>query len=260
VKARKEKKVKLFWEELKNGGPFRKLFLVGAEYLLIYGVVKEMYEKIVLHEDVAIQLIIFNTLWVLAVGYGTKEYLKCRCRCLPVSRWLNVSELKKSLEKETFQKVAPKTWSSEKWLCVDGHYYPKNIIVYMGGWNHPTERSGTNLKIRTILGEDIIEYGYFPIYKPTFGPNRGKWVDNYPMLDALIPLTEMIPDRIQKRHAYDFVEPSMKKMYEEYMKTHSVTELVETTELLDAYVAEFMRWEDLRHWKKSKKNTRGERK
>lgn len=181
-------------------------------------------------------------------------------RCLPVSRWLNVSELKKSLEKETFQKVAPKTWSSEKWLCVDGHYYPKNIIVYMGGWNHPTERSGTNLKIRTILGEDIIEYGYFPIYKPTFGPNRGKWVDNYPMLDALIPLTEMIPDRIQKRHAYDSVEPSMKKMYEEYMKTHSVTELIETTELLDAYVAEFMRWEDLRHWKKSKKNTRGERK
>ena len=156
--------------------------------------------------------------------------------------------------------MAPKTWSSEKWLCVDGHYYPKNIIVYMGGWNHPTERSGTNLKIRTILGEDIIEYGYFPIYKPTFGPNRGKWVDNYPMLDALIPLTEMIPDRIQKRHAYDSVEPSMKKMYEEYMKTHSVTELIETTELLDAYVAEFMRWEDLRHWKKSKKNTRGERK
>lgn len=92
VAAMKEKKVKLFWEELKNGGPFRKLFLVGAEYLLIYGVVKEMYEKIVLHEDVAIQLIIFNTLWVLAVGYGTKEYLKCRCRCLPVSRWLNVSE------------------------------------------------------------------------------------------------------------------------------------------------------------------------
>ena len=86
VAAMKEKKVKLFWEELKNGGPFRKLFLVGAEYLLIYGVVKEMYEKIVLHEDVAIQLIIFNTLWVLAVGYGTKEYLKCRCRCLPVSR------------------------------------------------------------------------------------------------------------------------------------------------------------------------------
>ena len=239
MKARKEKKVKLVWEELKNGGPFRKLFLVGAEYLLIYGVVKEMYEKIVLHEDVAIQLIIFNTLWVLAVGYGTKEYLKCRCRCLPVSRWLNVSELKKSLEKETFQKVAPKTWSSEKWLCVDGHYYPKNIIVYMGGWNHPTERSGTNLKIRTILGEDIIDY---------------------PMLDALIPLTEMIPDRIQKRHAYDSVEPSMKKMYEEYMKTHSVTELIETTELLDAYVAEFMRWEDLRHWKKSKKNTRAERK
>ena len=37
------------------------------------------------------------------------------------------------------------------------------------------------------------------------------------------------------------------------MKTHSVTELIETTELLDAYVAEFMRWEDLRHWKKSKK-------
>ena len=55
MKARKEKKVKLVWEELKNGGPFRKLFLVGAEYLLIYGVVKEMYEKIVLHEDVAIQ-------------------------------------------------------------------------------------------------------------------------------------------------------------------------------------------------------------
>ena len=55
VAAMKEKKVKLFWEELKNGGPFRKLFLVGAEYLLIYGVVKEMYEKIVLHEDVAIQ-------------------------------------------------------------------------------------------------------------------------------------------------------------------------------------------------------------
>lgn len=60
VAARKEKKVKLVWEELKNGGPFRKLFLVGAEYLLIYGVVKEMYEKIVLHEDVAIQLIIYN--------------------------------------------------------------------------------------------------------------------------------------------------------------------------------------------------------
>lgn len=85
----KEKKVKLFWEELKNGGPFRKLFLVGAEYLLIYGVVKEMYEKIVLHEDVAIQLIIFNTLWVLAVGYGTKEYLKCQ---MPLSAGIKVAE------------------------------------------------------------------------------------------------------------------------------------------------------------------------
>lgn len=124
----KEKKVKLFWEELKNGGPFRKLFLVGAEYLLIYGVVKEMYEKIVLHEDVAIQLIIFNTLWVLAVGYGTKEYLKCRCRCLPVSRWLNVSELKKSLEKETFQKVAPKNMVVRKmavcgWTLLSKEYH-----------------------------------------------------------------------------------------------------------------------------------------
>jgi len=84
VKARKEKKVKLVWEELKNGGPFRKLFLVGAEYLLIYGVVKEMYEKIVLHEDVAIQLIIFNTLWVLAVGYGTMP--------MPLSAGIKVAE------------------------------------------------------------------------------------------------------------------------------------------------------------------------
>ena len=42
------------------------------------------------------------------------------------------------------------------------------------------------------------------------------------------------------------------------MAPHSVTELIETTELLDAYVAEFMRWEDLRHWKKQK--NRGERK
>lgn len=253
MKARKEKKVKLVWEELKNGGPFRKLYLVGAECLLIYCLVKDMYEKIVLHEDVPIILIVEYVVLVLAVGYGTKEYLKCRCRCLPVSRWLNVSELKKSLEKETFQKVAYKIWSSEKWLCVDGHYYPKNIIVYMGGWTSSTSRSGTKLKIRTILGEDIIEYGYYPIYQPDFGRNRGKLVDNYPMLDALIPLTEMIPDRAQKWNAYTSVRPSMKKMYEEYMKTHSVTELIETTELLDAYVAEFMRWEDLRHWKKSPK-------
>ena len=88
MKARKEKKVKLVWEELKNGGPFRKLFLVGAEYLLIYGVVKEMYEKIVLHEDVAIQLIIFNTLWVLAVGWNKRIFEML----MPLSAGIKVAE------------------------------------------------------------------------------------------------------------------------------------------------------------------------
>ncbi len=42
-----------------------------------------------------------------------------------VSAGIKVAEcfgIKKSLEKETFQKVAYKIWSSEEWLCVDGHY------------------------------------------------------------------------------------------------------------------------------------------
>lgn len=105
--------------------------------------------------------------------------------------------------------------------------------------------------VYTILGENIIEYGYDIIYTPFRGKNRGKRIIKYPILDALLPITEMIPDRRQQRNAYDSVKPSMKKMYEEYMKTHSVTELIETTELLEAYMAEFQRWEDLRHWKKS---------
>ena len=89
VAAMKEKKVKLFWEELKNGGPFRKLFLVGAEYLLIYGVVKEMYEKIVLHEDVAIQLIIFNTLWGVGSRIWNKRIFEMP---MPLSAGIKVAE------------------------------------------------------------------------------------------------------------------------------------------------------------------------
>lgn len=135
---------------------------------------------------------------------------------------------------------------------MDGHYYPKNMIVYMDGWSPAgTQLGEARLLVYTILGENIIEYGYDIIYTPFRGKNRGKRIIKYPILDALLPITEMIPDRRQQRNAYDSVKPSMKKMYEEYMKTHSVTELIETTELLEAYMAEFQRWEDLRHWKKS---------
>lgn len=45
--------------------------------------------------------------WKVGMTYATIQYLKRPYRCLPVSRWLNVSELKKSLEKETFQKIEP---------------------------------------------------------------------------------------------------------------------------------------------------------
>ena len=154
--------------------------------------------------------------------------------------------------------MAYKIWSSEKWLCVDGHYYPKNIIVYMGAKNC-SRGPGLYLKVHTILGENILEYGYDTVYRVWYGKRRGEYINKYPMLDALLPITEMIPDRCQQENAYDSVRPSMKKMYEEYMKTHSVTELIETTELLEAYMAEFQRWEDLRHWKKSPKKVKKKR-
>ena len=59
-------------------------------------------------------------------------------------------------------------------------------------------------------------------------------------------------------HAYVYLEFLILACTIYILAPHSVTELIETTELLDAYVAEFMRWEDLRHWKKQK--NRGERK
>lgn len=105
---RKEKKVKLFWEELKNGGPLKKMGIILFD-IVMGGAVWETLLDIQKNRTDAgdyIMLIICS-IYFIGMTYGTIQYLKRPYRCLPVSRWLNVSELKKSLEKETFQKIEP---------------------------------------------------------------------------------------------------------------------------------------------------------
>lgn len=146
--------------------------------------------------------------------------------CIPASRFYDAKVLKRSIENEDFSVLESKTiWASEHWIRVKDYFFSKNLLFSIGG----CVTNNRTLVLRTIDRKEyrVTSVGYIT-------KERIRLIGN--VLPYVKMLTERGFDGQSEIRSRDFLpEEYVDEWFNNYMKNHTVNDLILKTEALEAY-------------------------
>lgn len=154
---------------------------------------------------------------------GTKATARQMMGNIPVENVLDKTILRNSLEQQEFVPLDTYLWESKDWIRIWNKFFPKNVIVGMEVYGRDSEW----LEVRTIMGKSYTIKGEKDFFLLRQQAER---------LGVLFPFSRILYETDMTPFSYGDREKErqqLKKAYGEYIKTHTVEELITKSELAE---------------------------
>lgn len=146
---------------------------------------------------------------------------------------MNAKALKRSIENETFTRINDEIWESEHWLRLSTRFFPKNLIVDMG-FSIPLNK-------RCIGADVFLLYGETYLVSALIEEREDKEHQISQKVLEVLPARKIKKAMSQEGSRLVFSQCSIsKKEFKEYVKNHTVEEILRSTELLERVVKRYM--------------------
>lgn len=222
-----KEKVNVVLIELMTWVPLRKLALGVCEGFFLAVILAGIDD---LKEDFkgTIGLYIVAIIGVIIFALCIKKYFARRYRCIIGCEYMNAKELKRSVENEIFRKIHNNIWESEHWLRLDLRFVPKSLVTRIF-FTNTNGSNGMSAEIYLLNGVKFYEVGVTGL----MDYNASVSADTC----MCLPIGKMfgVSERGELPVELSYYKIS-KEEFKEYIKTHTVREIINSTELLDSAV------------------------
>ena len=220
-------KYKIVSEEGKHCTYLNRIILLACDVIWIKVIYKAFFD------NSKIGLTILSLAIFALLLYGTYYAFRTMYFCIPMSRYYNAKELKKSIEEEKFTILKDKMiWESEHWLRIKNVFFPKSLICGLGG----SVAANTIMTVRTLDRKEytIQHVGHL---------ERRKEEE---LIANTLPLVKFLNEKgydglTEMKCSPCLSDKLLDEMFKNYLSNHSVEDLVTTTDIMEMYVKEYDR-------------------
>lgn len=222
-----KEKVNIVLIEWMTWVPLRKLALLVCEGFFIAVILAGVDD---LKEDFSgtIGLYIVAIIGIIVFALSIKKYFSRRYRCIVGCEYMNAKELKRSIENENFRKIHNNIWESEHWLRLDLRFIPKSLVTRIF-FTNTYGSNGMSAEIYMLNGVKFYEVGLTGLTDYNASVSADTCM--------CLPIGKMfgVSESGQLPVELSYYRIS-KEEFKEYIRTHTVREVINSTELLNSVV------------------------